>query len=191
MSTLTLLDAAIVIAAQAHAGQRRKYTGVPYIQHPLEVVQILMQHGVDDEVMLAAAVLHDLLEDCEGWNEWRLHSELYNGCVSALKRFTVVRLVNELTEPQHQGNRATRKAAERERLSRVSPDAATIKYGDMISNTSSIAEHDPNFAVVYLREKLETLKVMTQGQYSLWDAARMQCNVAADRLGVLLEVESV
>lgn len=190
MTTPTLLDTATVIAAQAHAGQRRKYTGVPYIQHPLEVVQILMQHGVDDEVMLAAAVLHDVLEDCEGWDTSRLFVELWPGFRANVVR-NAINLVVELTEPQHQGNRATRKAAERERLSRVSPDAATIKCADLISNTSSIAEHDPNFAVVYLREKWETLKVMTQGRYSLWDAARMQCNVAADRLGVLLEVEGV
>ena len=38
---------AIIFAAKAHEGQRRKGTDIPYITHPFEVAQILMEAGCD------------------------------------------------------------------------------------------------------------------------------------------------
>ena len=52
------------VATQAHHGQVRAGDGtVPYIAHPAEVVQILVQHGIDRAPILAAAWLHDVVED--------------------------------------------------------------------------------------------------------------------------------
>jgi (p)ppGpp synthase/HD superfamily hydrolase len=48
-----------------HKGQVRKYSGVPYVEHPRAVVGILQAVGVEDEDILAAAYCHDLLEDTE------------------------------------------------------------------------------------------------------------------------------
>lgn len=183
---MTLLDTATLIAAQAHctAGQRRKYTNEPYLTHPLEVVSILLSQGIDDEVLLSAAVLHDVLEDCEGWDEARIHTALVLlcppipedviGCVeSANHPFSrIVQLVKELTEPEWVGNRATRKAAEAQRLATISADAQTIKYADLISNTRSIVERDTSFAAVYMAEKAHMLKVMRDGHAGLRASAR-------------------
>ena len=58
----SLLDRAIVFAVDAHAGMLRKGTQTPYIAHPLEALAIAAGITVDEEV-LAAAVLHDVLED--------------------------------------------------------------------------------------------------------------------------------
>ncbi len=50
-------------ATRAHAGQLRKYTRLPYIVHPAAVETIV--RGVPhDNAMLAAAWLHDVVEDC-------------------------------------------------------------------------------------------------------------------------------
>jgi len=57
-----LLHKAIVFAAQAHQGQKRKGSGIEYICHPLEVLQILTQCGASLPVLLAG-VLHDVIED--------------------------------------------------------------------------------------------------------------------------------
>ena len=61
---------AIIFAAKAHEGQRRKGTDIPYITHPFEVAQILMEAGCD-ETLIIAGLLHDTLEDTEvylfGW----------------------------------------------------------------------------------------------------------------------------
>lgn len=59
---MDLLDMAIAFATEAHAGMRRKRTDTPYILHPLEVAAIAGTMTSDREV-LAAAVLHDTVED--------------------------------------------------------------------------------------------------------------------------------
>ncbi len=60
----TVLDAA-VFAANAHKNQRRKDAdGTPYINHPLRVCQTLTHADIVDPEILAAALLHDVVEDC-------------------------------------------------------------------------------------------------------------------------------
>ncbi len=59
---LSLFDQAIIFATEAHAGTTRKGSSVPYIVHPLEVASIAATITEDKEI-LAAAVLHDVLED--------------------------------------------------------------------------------------------------------------------------------
>ncbi len=55
---------ALPLARKLHDGQYRK-SGEPYFTHPLKVCSTLISYGVDDDVTLAAAILHDVLEDCE------------------------------------------------------------------------------------------------------------------------------
>ncbi len=56
------LERALRTAAQAHAGQHRKGTDLPYIQHPFAVALVLQRLGYPDDVLQAAA-LHDAVED--------------------------------------------------------------------------------------------------------------------------------
>ena len=57
--------AALEMAREAHAGQTRNASGGrPYIDHPVAVAEHLAEHGSGDEV-LAAALLHDVVEDTE------------------------------------------------------------------------------------------------------------------------------
>jgi len=62
ISSPDILNRAIVFATEAHRGAFRKGTGIPYILHPLEAAAIAATITVDHEV-LAAAVLHDVIED--------------------------------------------------------------------------------------------------------------------------------
>lgn len=57
-----LIDRAIGFAAQAHDGQRRKVGTVPYIAHPVAVAMLLQRLGCP-ETIIAAALLHDTVED--------------------------------------------------------------------------------------------------------------------------------
>ena len=57
-----LLNDAVAFAAHAHSGQLRKGTNLPYIVHPMEVAAICASY-TDDVEVLAAAVLHDIVED--------------------------------------------------------------------------------------------------------------------------------
>jgi guanosine-3',5'-bis(diphosphate) 3'-pyrophosphohydrolase len=151
---MNLVDSALVFATRAHAGigQRRKYTGEPYIVHPIEVMMLVRSVGGSDE-MQAAALLHDVVED----------TPVTSATVYAEFDLLVGGLVDQLTEPDWPGNRKERKVRECARLAGISPDAQTIKYADLISNTSTIAEHDPGFARVYFAEKAALLKVMDKG----------------------------
>jgi (p)ppGpp synthase/HD superfamily hydrolase len=139
---------ATVFATQAHAGQKRKYTGDDYIVHPIAVAELVSLNGGDEDQIIAA-LLHDTVEDCDVTVE---EIEQHFG-------MAVAALVEELTdvfthEAYPDNNRAQRKAWETERLAKVSHAAKLIKLCDMIDNTSTIVEHDPGFAKVYLGEKL-------------------------------------
>ncbi len=61
---MNLFDEAIRYAVEKHAGMMRKRDSAPYILHPLEVAVIAGSMSSDEEV-LAAAVLHDTVEDSD------------------------------------------------------------------------------------------------------------------------------
>lgn len=145
--------------------QRRKYTNDPYIVHPKAVAAILRElrdPAIGDEE-LAAAWLHDVMEDC-GVSKETLIKEF---------GFRVADLVDQLTDVSvlNDGNRATRKALDREHLSRACPAAKTIKLADMIDNTASITGRDPKFEKVYFPEKRLLLGVLKEGNATLWNFA--------------------
>jgi len=79
------LEHAIAIAATGHAGQVDK-AGAPYILHPLRVLL-----GVKSPEARVVAVLHDLVEDCEGWSFERLTAEGFSAeILEALRSVTRV-----------------------------------------------------------------------------------------------------
>lgn len=167
-----MLDSAIAFAAHAHAGQKRKFVGTPYIVHPIEVMTIVHSIMPDDEEALVAAVLHDVLEDTPV------------GKLAIGKRFGkgVLDLVVELTEVEIEGNRAARKAAECVRLAGVSAKAQTIKCADLISNTTEIVALNPKFAKVYLPEKASLLDVLTEADRRLHQRATETLNLGLQTL---------
>lgn len=169
-----LVEKALNFATEAHGsiGQTRKYTGEPYINHPIEVMEIVRTVDHTDE-MLAAALLHDTIED----------TPVTRDDIDREFGPQVASLVMELTDQCHEGNRATRKAAEAARLGAISPEAQTVKLADFISNTRSIVERDPGFAMVYLREKLRVLAVMKDGDPSLYAQAIGQIEDAKESIG--------
>jgi len=61
---MELFDKALIFACEKHSGQRRKMSSAPYIIHPMEVASIVATMS-DDPELLAAAVLHDTVEDTD------------------------------------------------------------------------------------------------------------------------------
>lgn len=61
---MTLFEQAVVFAAERHSGMRRKLDSAPYLLHPMEVA-LIASGMTDDEEVLAAAVLHDTVEDTD------------------------------------------------------------------------------------------------------------------------------
>ena len=56
------ISQALALAVEAHDGQKRKGTAIPYIAHPMAVASIALEHGADEEQAMAA-LLHDAVED--------------------------------------------------------------------------------------------------------------------------------
>ncbi len=61
-SELPLYEKAVIFAATAHQGAHRKGSRIPYLSHPIEAAAIVSEL-TDDEELIAAAVLHDVVED--------------------------------------------------------------------------------------------------------------------------------
>ena len=160
---LNIVGKALDFASQAHGDQKRKYTGEAYTVHLVEVMNIVRSVVRDDE-MLAAALLHDTVEDTA------------TTVADIQKSFgsRVAKLVDELTDVSkpEDGNRATRKGIDRAKLAGVSADAQTIKLADLISNAKDIAVNDPSFAKVYMDEKRQLLAVLTKGNAQLMKQAQ-------------------
>ena len=158
---------AMQFAKEAHKGQVRKYTNDHYAIHLGEVAGIVStvahNYGDSANVLVATAWLHDSAEDC-GISEETLRKEF---------GFQIAMGVMQLSDLE-EGNRATRKAATRLRLSNTFGWIQTIKVADLISNTSSIVKHDKNFAVTYLKEKEQLLAVLTKADSDLWQIAKDQ-----------------
>jgi (p)ppGpp synthase/HD superfamily hydrolase len=81
--------AAVRFAAEAHSGQFRKGSRVPYLVHPLNVAKILLDHGCPDHLAIAG-LLHDTVEDTDATIEE----------IRTIFGDTVARLVEFATEPE-------------------------------------------------------------------------------------------
>jgi len=160
---MNLEDSALIFATAAHAGQTRKYTGEPYVNHCVAVASLVKGVGGTD-TMIAAALLHDTLED----------TQVDIGLIRHNFGEYVAYLVYMLTDTPRcdMMNRAQRKANDRERLRKSLPSVQTIKLADLIDNSKSIVERDPNFAVVYMQEKKQLLDVLTKGDAKLYAQAQ-------------------
>ncbi len=123
---------AVAYAAEKHEGQKRKYSGIPYIAHPISVILILLEEGnVKDHFILAAAALHDTLEDTDAIGEEisYLFSEKVKGLVEELTNDP-----NLTSEKKH--------LWQIEHALKMSPEAKQIKIADRISNLRSYNEQE-------------------------------------------------
>jgi (p)ppGpp synthase/HD superfamily hydrolase len=163
---MSLRSKAMRFAEEAHRGVTRRYTGEPYVTHPFNVAMLVSTATADEEVV-AAALLHDVLEDTAvSLDEI---TAAFGPRVAAL----VVEVTDVYTAKRHPDlNRVSRKALERERLATVSNEAKTIKLADLVDNTGSIMTHDPNFGRVYLKEKELLLEALGGGDERLMSLAR-------------------
>lgn len=157
-----MIERAALFCRAAHqaVGQQRKYTGEPYWHHPVAVAERVSAVETATVEMIAAAHLHDVLEDTA------VTALDLEACFGERVTALVLELTDQFIDPEI-GNRAHRKALERNRLAEVSPEAQTIKYADLIDNTGSIVARAPGFARVYLAEKRQLLEVMTRGDQAL------------------------
>jgi (p)ppGpp synthase/HD superfamily hydrolase len=161
---MSLIKKAAMFADERHAGQKRMFTGEPYIVHPLAVADLVEASGAS-EAVIAAAVLHDVIEDC-GVSEAEL-AEMFGSEVAGL----VNEVTNQFSSSKSGLPRSERKAMERARLAGISANGQSIKVADIIDNCSSVAERSPEFASSYLPEKAAQLAVLVKASPILLEKA--------------------
>ena len=130
----TLILKAAHFSAQKHSTQRRKDENAsPYINHPISVALAIAQiGGVDDPEILAAALLHDTLEDTDTSPE-ELEAEFGKKVCEY-----VLDVTDDKTLPKHE-----RKRRQIEHAKKISKGAALIKLGDKISNVTDVTNNPP------------------------------------------------
>ncbi|CAN5707727.1 HD domain-containing protein [soil metagenome] len=135
MSDLPKLLQAASFAAKKHIAQKRKGNdAAPYINHPLEVVNLLANVGkVEDYDILIAAVLHDTIDDTETTKEEI--TELFGSDICEY----VLEVNDDKSLPK-----AERKQKQIEHAPHLSQGAKLIKLGDKISNIRDVMENPPD-----------------------------------------------
>lgn len=133
----TVLDeviAALHFAARKHRQQRRKDPDrTPYINHPIELLNILANEAkIDDAVVLVSALLHDTVEDTE--TTLAELAELFGE--------EVAQVVDQLTDDKSLP-KAKRKQLQVEHVAHVSDRAKLVKLADKIANVRDIAIAPP------------------------------------------------
>ncbi len=176
-------ERAIRVSLQAHAGQVRKSdAGIPYVAHPFHVALILARLGLPPRVV-QAALLHDVVEDCEGWSIARVEREFGPD---------VARTVAELTEDKSR-TWEERKRAQVDHAPHLSTDALAVKAADKLHNLRTLAQDlraaaDPATVWGRFRGGRERTLAMSR---ELVDAIAARCDVrlAAELRAALLAVE--
>lgn len=125
----TRVDAALALAATAHADQLRKSTDIPYITHPFHVALILQRHGFDEETIVAG-ILHDVLEDTD------TDAAVLEARFGAAVATTVI----ACSEPDRQLPWEERKAGAVERMRSLAPPARAVVCADKAHNLQTIAD---------------------------------------------------
>lgn len=127
-----VLDQAILFATEAHKGQLRKGSDMPYILHPLEAAAIVGTMTSDDEI-IAAAVLHDVVEDTNTTIEQI--EALFGRRVAG---FVAAESENKRDELPAEVSWKIRKQETLDRLESAPKEVKMLTLGDKLSNIRSI-----------------------------------------------------
>lgn len=156
---------------ESHGDQVRKYSGDPYWTHVVAVAEIVSEVS-KTELLVEVALGHDLVEDTPitlGDIYMELDEIGYESHEIEFIVNGIFHLSNEYKSEDYPNlNRKKRKKLECLRLWDIPDIYQTVKYADLIHNSSSILERDPGFAKVYLREKREILSGMQRGNSYLY-----------------------
>ncbi len=128
----SFLDRAIIFAVKAHAGQERNGKGFPYIVHPMEAMEIVATITPDQE-LLAAAVLHDTIEDTEITLE-NIRSEFGERVANIVQAESDI----ETEGISEKDSWQLRKQQAIDRLAAASRDTKIVAIGDKLSNMRAI-----------------------------------------------------
>ena len=149
------LIGALAFAADKHRNQRRKDAEAsPYINHPIMLAKILaVEGGVEDALVLSAAVLHDTIEDTE---------TSYEELAGRFGR-EIADVVLEVTDDKALP-KSERKQRQIDHAPHLSRAAKLVKLADKIANTRDVADHPPSeWPIERRREYFDWAKRVVDG----------------------------
>lgn len=149
---------ALKFAFKAHAGQVRKFTGEPYVYHPMAVANLVARAQGASEKDVQVALLHDVIEDC-GISFPTLSEAFGLPVASSVQLLSINK---DKTVP-----RAVRKQAYRDQLKDAEPMTQTVKVADMLHNAPSLFAYDPKFYKVWGEEAKLMLDVLARADQRL------------------------
>jgi guanosine-3',5'-bis(diphosphate) 3'-pyrophosphohydrolase len=154
MNDIALLLRATAFAADKHRDQRRKDTNAtPYINHPIALANVLAQAGIGNATVLAAALLHDTIEDTDTTVE-----ELMGAF-----GVQIAGIVLEVTDDKSL-SKAERKRLQIEHASQLSAPAKLVKLADKISNLRDLSDRPPrDWSVERKREYFDWARQVVEG----------------------------
>ena len=147
-----LLDRAIVFAVEAHRHTERRGKGFPYIVHPMEAVEIVATITPDQE-LLAAAALHDTIEDTDVTYEQLC--DAFGERIANLVHSESDEVISGVSEAD---SWHARKQAAIDRLTAAPRDAKIVAIGDKLSNMRAIwrdyqTQGDDLWTIFHVKDK--------------------------------------
>ena len=169
-----VISDATMFAIEAHGDQRRKYIGEPSVVHPIHVADILEKEVEATTEMIAAAILHDVVED----------TPVTLRDIKEKFGYTIAEYVHYCTNvsDKEDGNRAFRKKMDADHFALGPPESQTIKIADLLSNAESIIKHDQKFFhKAFKHEKQYMLNILTKADANLLYKAQTVLNENWDK----------
>lgn len=172
-------------AAICHQGQFRKYQAsqVDYSTHPCRVAEWVATLENTTLEMVCAAYLHDVVEDCGVSLE----------TISQRSGSTIGNLVKELTNTSKidlpRASREERRAADRARLAKVSPEAKIIKMIDRIDNLRELDGAPIDFILLYCDEVEKLRELIKDAHADLADTLLLTINKVRDQAKLYKTIE--
>ena len=149
-----IINAAASLAMDAHAGQVRRGSNLPYFSHPAAVADIVAAYlGYDDVAPIAMAYLHDVVEDCD----------VPIGDIVAAFGPRIAAGVAALSKIDGVDYRAGLAAAE--------SVVASVKCADIIHNASDVAAMDPAFAARWIPKKIDDMAYLAHANPAIYARA--------------------
>ncbi len=153
-STDDRLFRAVAFAEQAHRGQFRKGTRIPYLVHPLRVAEILLRVGAPSDLAVAA-LLHDTLED----------TDVTEADLRRAFGQRITDLVVALSEPEHRTAPWAQRKAHTVAFLRTAPEEVVLlALADKLDNLRSVAE-DLRWVGEALWERFNAPRVQQEAYY--------------------------
>jgi len=150
--SVALILRAAAFAAERHRDQRRKGSAAaPYINHPLALANLLAECRFKDATVLAAALLHDTVEDTETTPEELVQT--FGSEVAAI----VVEVTDDKSLPK-----AERKRMQIEHAAHLSDQAKLVKLADNICNLRDLSQSPPDWPLERKREYFDWAKAVVE-----------------------------